>query len=114
MSWKFNRLIERKIILKTIFELLENGYSIGVHDEDEEVQKYTKDHNIILKEMFATGEDFLVVFNKKGVAVGWIRFIYGNEPYNVINDYTTNLEKTMKPVFELCDKLEKKWFTEEY
>ena len=37
---------------------------------------------------------------------GWVRFVFGNSGYDVINDYSTNLEKFLKPVFEIADKLE--------
>ncbi len=38
--------------------------------------------------------------------IGWVRFIYGNDGWDVISDYTTNLEPVMKLVQPLIDRLE--------
>jgi hypothetical protein len=35
---------------------------------------------------------------------GWVRFIYGNGGWDVINDYTTNLEPWMTNVDAIADQ----------
>jgi hypothetical protein len=41
-----------------------------------------------------------------GQRLGWMRFIYGNDGWDVLADYTVNLEPLMPAVNELTDKLE--------
>jgi len=35
--------------------------------------------------------------------IGWVRFVMGNDGYDVINDYTTNLEKVLKRANQVAD-----------
>jgi hypothetical protein len=36
-------------------------------------------------------------------AHGWVRFVYGNDGWDVVSDYTTNLEPHMKNADKLAD-----------
>lgn len=40
------------------------------------------------------------IYFKKGDTLGWVFFVLGNAPYEVVNDYTTNLEDTLGPLFK--------------
>jgi hypothetical protein len=55
--------------------------------------------------MMTTDMDRLWVtgHGKKG---GWILFVYGNGGWDVISDYTTNLDAVLKPVLDYADTLE--------
>jgi hypothetical protein len=54
-----------------------------------------KDHRQALHRRFDTRRSF-----------GWVRFIYGNDGWDVINDYTTNLEPVIAGVNALAEKME--------
>lgn len=105
------RALEIAIARKTIDVLLAMGYKISVNDGEEVTVNRSRDRDKILAAMFTTDEDALLVHlsgdAKNDGPFGWVRFIYGNDGWDVINDYTTNLEQVLKPVNELADRLER-------
>ena len=58
---------------------------------------------VVLDAMFAADEDYLLV-HKDGRQIGWVYFVYGNDGWDVVSDYTVNLEDLMKGANELADK----------
>ena len=97
--------IETQIIKATIDTLLDDGLSIAVHDGEDIALHRTRNANAILKAMRTTDEDYLIVW-RGVISCGWVRFIYGNDDTEVINDYTVNLENTMDPIFKMINKYE--------
>jgi len=102
--------IERQIVKKTIGELLAAGYGLGVADpdDDEWLIENSTDADAVMKELMAADEEHLYVY-RDGKRIGWVYFVYGNSGWDVISDYTVNLEPVMKIVGELEDELEKKY-----
>ena len=95
------RAFEKAIASATIAAILAAGpdHCIDVNDGEEIVLSESRDPSAILAAMFSTDEDYLVVRSGKNASRdGWIRFIYGNSGFDVINDYTTNLESILDPV----------------
>ncbi len=94
--------IERKIASQVIKSAIAAGYTfLIVNGEDEtETSKYTQ----TLNAMFQTDMDKLYLM-KDGKSVGWVLFVYGNDGWDVISDYTVNLEELLKPTRELADSL---------
>ncbi len=95
--------VEYKIVMMTAKSLLANGYAIAVNDGDEIVLDYTADLPAIEAALFTTDEDYFFS-RKQGEPDGWIRFIYGNDGPDVINDYTLSLEPIMTKVDAYADK----------
>ena len=76
-------------IRQTIRALVADGWTLafaGMRDELEPVWNETEAMAIITD----LDDAFLVV--TKGEDSGWVRFVMGNEPYEVVCDYTINLE----------------------
>lgn len=100
MSRKLDKELELRIVTATIEELLEAGAKITVNDGDEDVLVASTDKAAVLGAMFSTDEDYLFAVlpdtrpepAPDGLRTGWVRFIYGNEPENVMSDYTSWLE----------------------
>lgn len=88
--------VERKIADAAIKSLLSAGFAISVDNGDNSGRKYelasSKDADAILTAMFLCDEDRLYV-EKNGKPFGWVFFVYGNYGWDVISDYTTNLEQ---------------------
>lgn len=99
--------IERKIAIATIKDLLNSGHSISVNDGEEVTLERSTDQTDILDAMFTTDEDYLIA-HKDGelTSIGWVRFIYGNDGWDVVNDYTTNLEHHLATSLNLAELLE--------
>ncbi|EJD3148827.1 hypothetical protein M1V18_004400 [Salmonella enterica] len=110
MNVETRQRIERQIAKATAERLIAAGYKVAVFDGEEIALQKTTDVPAIVGAMFSTDEDYLFVYLAEGdESIGFVRFIYGNDGWDVINDYTTNLEDSLKAVNELADKLEREY-----
>lgn len=96
MSVKMRQEVERKIADAFITQALAVGYTININNggDENELPKPTTDKELVLKTMFATDEEHLLLYKGKK-KVGWVYFVYGNDGWDVISDYTTNLDAIM-------------------
>lgn len=102
---------ERKIASQCINDLHNAGYALTVYDGEEETVQRSLDHNEVLGALMTTDEDYLFVHRPGELAhFGWVRFIYGNDGPDVINDYTTNLEDVLTKTMALADEEEKRLY----
>jgi len=100
-------LIEKMIAERCIHDLLAAGYSLSVYDGEETTLRRCTRPTVILAAMATTDEDYLLVhpLGANKPRIGWVRFIYGNAGWEVINDYTTNLETVLAGTNALADQL---------
>ena len=100
--------LKDQIIRAVIQELLDAGFLVSVNDGEETTVHRSYNADAIFEAMQTTDEDFLHVhMADEGLLIyGWVRFIYGNDDTEVINDYTTNLESQMAGIFEMIDEYE--------
>lgn len=85
--------VERKIATAAVKSLLAAGFALSVDNGgDEHEIDHSIDENAILAAMFLCDEDRLHVQTKDS-SIGWVYFVYGNDGWDVISDYTVNLEK---------------------
>lgn len=114
MNVQERQRIERRIATAAAKGLIAEGYKIAVHDGEEIALPKTDDVRSIIGAMFSTDEDRFIVYRMPGIAdaewerVGWVHFIYGNDGWDVIADYTTNLEDALQTATELADELERR------
>ena len=92
--------VESLIAQGVIAAVLAEGLAITVNDGDENVLEHSRDADAVLAAMFSTDEDRLYVSSgpESGISHGWILFIYGNDGFDVVSDYTTNLESILAPI----------------
>lgn len=84
--------IEKRIVRTVVTEAHRLGYEFIIDNGgglDEEIT--TSGVSQTMKEMMATDDDRLYI-TKDGLSVGWVHFVYGNDGWDVISDYTVNLE----------------------
>ncbi|CAA2140489.1 hypothetical protein [Hyphomicrobium sp. ghe19] len=97
--------LERRICRKTIRALKAAGYELRVHSGDdwETPKKATEDN--LMRAMFNLDDAWLMVFMPgEEEREGWVRFVFGNSGWDVMSDYTTNLEDVLKPVNDYADR----------
>lgn len=97
--------VERKIVRKTIAALLGAGYQVMVNDGEEDVTDFITDAKEIEAAMFSTDEDWLWARMTSAHPTRFVRFIYGNDGPDVMNDYSTGLEDILTPVNAYADSL---------
>lgn len=104
--------IEKRIAKQCIFDLLAAGYCITVHDGEADCLVHSRDAKAILAAMRSTDDDVLKVYAPRPdnpdemQSMGWVYFVYGNDGWDVINDYTTNLESVLARTNALIKTLE--------
>lgn len=108
--------IEDQVIKATIKALLDDGYILSVNDGEETTVTHSTDPDRIFTAMKTTGEDYLMVHVQindsirpditEYVECGWVRFIYGNEGTEVINDYSVSLEPVIGKIMKLISDYE--------
>lgn len=96
---------EGKIARRTIRAIIKAGYCVSVFDGEEITLKRSTAGRAILNAMFTTDEDYLFVYPRepKAPRLGWVFFVYGNDGWDVVSDYTTNLEEVMRPVLDYAE-----------
>jgi hypothetical protein len=101
------RTIEKRIAREVIKGLLSAGFTVSVNDGEETTVKQSTDADTIFTAMMTTDEDYLLAHRpgetKKSA---WVRFIYGNSGWDVINDYSTSLETVLTNTNLLADKID--------
>lgn len=100
-----NRIdIERKICRRAIRELRKAGYTLRIHSGDDWETTTAAPENKLMRAMFNLDEAWLIAF-KDGRQCGWVRLVFGNDGWDVISDYSMNLEEALKPVNDYADGL---------
>jgi hypothetical protein len=94
---KARQRVEQTIALTTVKALLDAGFLLGVDDGEETTIHHSRNFDKLKDALFTTDEDWLLVYlkgdDKRDIRPQyWVRFVYGNDGWDVISDYTTYLE----------------------
>ncbi|MCJ8601034.1 hypothetical protein MWH03_00370 [Klebsiella pneumoniae] len=103
MSTAMRQRIEKEIAAAAINGLLAAGYHIAVFDGESVALKASVDKDAILKAMFTTDEDVFHIYTADGTRAGFVHFVYGNDGWDVICDYTLSLEAALVEADKLAD-----------
>lgn len=100
------RKIEQRVIDQLLDEMLAAGFAISVDygDDDEYEVSQSTDKAEILKALWACDEEILHYRGKDPLS-GWIRLIYGEDGYDVMQDYTVNLDAFIPKTLKLIDDI---------
>jgi len=100
--------IERRIVKAVVRAALEAGYTISLDNggDDWELRKETNRVKIF-RELFATDSERIYLRDPSGrLPSGGVAFVYGNDGWDVIADFSPSLDELLAPIFRLCNKLE--------
>jgi hypothetical protein len=103
LSVKSRQRIEHTIARKVVSALLLADYAISVDNGDELVlQAPSLKKAKIMKALGSTDEDTLFVYGKNRQILGLICFVYGNDGYDLISDWTScdQLNSIIEPILE--------------
>jgi hypothetical protein len=85
------RNIETTICNRLVSKTLEAGHIISVYDGEEYALKRSTKKADIIKAMYSTDSDTLIIRRADGEKVGSVLLVYGNGE-DVISDYSDNPE----------------------
>lgn len=99
---------EKRIAKAIIDEMLADGYAVAVDNggDDYELAPSTNAKQI-QRAMMATDQEHLIAYQGTK-RIGWVFLVYGNSGWDVVNDYTTNLEPIMQRVRPIEDEWERR------
>jgi hypothetical protein len=101
-----SKYLEKIVIKSAIAELLSHGFSLSVNDGGETTLVRSFDADAIFGAMMTTDEDNLHAHRPGVDGGGWVRFIYGNDGWDVMNDYSTVLEPYLIKTNALIDEMQ--------
>ena len=117
MSVAMRQRVEKTIVTAFVRDALAAGKRLAVSLERgydlEEMLLGSTDRKKILEEAFAGDECHIFVQPAEGptvdkngqvVSEGWVYCVFGNDGWDVISDYTTNLEPLLKNAQKLSDR----------
>lgn len=98
--------LEKTIARRVVKDALAAGYALGIENGGDSFElENCAEFKKVVAEMFATDEEYLL-FYKLEKRVGWVRFVYGNEGWDVMADWTVNIEPVLAGANEIADKAE--------
>jgi hypothetical protein len=104
MNLENRKRVEREIVTAVLQSAVARGCTFKIDnggDDDEIIP--TEGVEKTLEEMFATDQETLYIV-KDGKEIGSVLFVYGNDGWDVIADYTTNLEDMLHDANNISDK----------
>jgi hypothetical protein len=102
---------EDEIIRQIVIDMLVAGHSISVNAE-ENVQ-LCRSIGAIMGSLRKSHEDMLYVHTAKGAQIGWIKLVYGENGWGVIQDYHVRLDPLMGGANAMSDHYREKFMMEE-
>lgn len=94
---------ERGIVRTLIRVLIDAGYEITVDNGEDDLVSTSKTE--IFDYLCQTDNDTLSLY-KAGETPKIVWLVWGNDPWEVVADYSESLEDLLKPVWEACEKAE--------
>lgn len=76
------------------------GYGIDVQDGAGE-EFLDLNENDAIGEVMSCDDGYFLVKDSSGERFGWVWFVFGNDPEEVICDHTTNLSHVLDPMTEM-------------
>lgn len=107
MSVNMRQRVERVIARRVVLDLKRAGFLMNVNNGGDgmELPAPSADVRTVLGAVFAADDDRLYVYRPGAVRpFGWVYFVYGNSGWDVVSDYTTNLDLHMTGAAALADR----------
>ena len=106
--------IEVRIVKRVVDDALKAGYKLSVDDGGDELAvTLCGVRRVVLDALINTDEDMLILerfdpSTGRLIAREWVRFIYGNDGWDVINDYSASpaMEAVLAGANALAEKYE--------
>ena len=104
MNVKQRQQMEEKIIRKFFESAIKAGYTVAIHD-GEEKHGPMQDVENLMAASFSVDMEHFMVYNGNEF-LGEVLAVYGNDGWDVIADYSMNIESLLDNAMSLADELE--------
>lgn len=100
-----NRMrMERRIVTFMLEDAIKQGFALSVFNGEEVTVKKSTNATELWEACRSVDEES-ILFYKDGVRVGHVCLVYGNDGWDVISDYTTNLHDVLAATNRLVDEV---------
>jgi hypothetical protein len=97
MNDRMRRRIQRRITLRIVSDALAAGYSISIKADGDVLESCSTDRVAIMSAASRYWPDCLLIHSTDDeLEPGWVEFDYENEPWDVINDFSCNIEDVVR------------------
>jgi len=97
---------EDRIIRSAVTELTEAGFTIAVHNGEHLSLAPSTDVRAVLTALRATDSDMLIADHPVQQNRGTLLLVYGNDPYEVIADYSISIEAHLQKALAIAREIE--------
>ena len=88
MAYRKEHDLEKRNVLSIVKAGLAKGWLVSVNDGEQWTLKKSNDLKAIKSALFTTDEDIVRFRDTEGKSMGAIFFVYGNDPSEVVSDYS--------------------------
>lgn len=100
MSVRMRQFVERQIVSAVLDAAVREGYELGLGDGGDEPQWFTT-REALWAEIFATDAVYLLL--RRNQQIRSVYFVFDNDGYDVICDYSSSLEPLLARANALSD-----------
>jgi hypothetical protein len=105
MSIKQRIRIEKQIVTRAVKDALKAGYALNIDYGDGMVfQGAITDRARLLAGIMQGDDDRIYYYDARGQYAGWAWFVYGNDGWDALSDYTVNLEGVLTGANKLANR----------
>lgn len=102
MNISTRQMIEKGIAKRVVRAAIEAGFTVSLHDGGEYTVKRSRKLSEVVGAMFTVDEESLEIRDSEGGLIGTVWFVYGNDGFDAINDYTAT--ETMEKLLRDADE----------
>ncbi len=102
---RYRAAMEICIARKLLETATASGYTLRVREWEQEGGPGSRKYDFMTA-LFDLDDAHVTVHDEHGKRIGWVYFVFGNDGYDCISDYGTNLEDWLKPVNDYAESLE--------
>lgn len=101
-----NEVAENQVIRLAAQAILARGDQLAVHNGEDWSQRPTDDVDTVLASLRETDSDVLHVCRDGRRTGSYVLLVYGNDPCEILADWTIDLEEVLAPAVAHADTLE--------
>lgn len=102
--------LEHQIVRRIVRDLLAAGYELTVNNGGEENEiPWSRNFSEIASALFATDDEHILtrkIGEQTQTGSSFVYLVYGNDAWEVVNDYGMSLEHVMGGINKYCERLE--------
>lgn len=101
--------IEKRILRSILLSLTREGFNLRIHDGGGWASELSNDVKYLTSNCMSTDEDIICVYRPNqppNTRHGWVHLVYGNDGFDVINDYAVIIEDELKAAFAVAKRAE--------